>query len=245
MPMIPPPIMSALKIQVNHIIMDSSRKTSWTIAALPNKLTEAPLTLKKDAIEKVNGDDGINKKMGDAMVNATNAQKLKLVQEGNVAFANMVDKINTTAFSAGGVNGFQSLVFETEQSPKIEQFWFSAQDRDNFKTVENCKVFRKKGVRKFNGSVEDDEQVNRYVSDIVDNKATWSILLVEYTKAIERLIKKILIFINTTIQQTKLAVRAVLTLLKIMEESFEYTSSVFQTVVTVGGPVSQVSVITT
>ena len=245
MPMIPPPVMSALKIQVKHIVMDANRKSAWNTTMIPTKLTAAPLKLKKNATDQITGEDGIDAKSRKALENSNNVQKLDLVQNGNVKFARMIDQLNVTAYNAGGAKGFNSLMYETESPSKVKNYWYNDSERTQFKTVNDCKVFENSGVRNFNGNPDDDAEVKKYVNDMTNNKASWSTLLLEYSKALGRLITKILIFISKTVQKLKLAIRASLTLLTIMEESFDWTSSAFQTVLTVGGPVSQVSVITT
>jgi len=247
MPMIPPPVMSVLKIQINHTIMDSSRKVAWTVSSIPGNLTNAPLILKRDAVEQINGtdtDDGLNVKTQKALEDSNNAQKLDMIHNGNVEFARMVDRMNTTAYTTGGINGFNSISFNSDAIGSKPNYWFEESDRNRFRNINDCKIFENNGVRQYSGNPDDDVEVKKYVDDMSNNKANWSTLLVEYSKAIGRLITKILIFIGTTILQTKVAIRAALTLLKIMEEVFEYTSSVFQTVVTVGGPTAQTSVIT-
>ena len=240
MPMIPPPIMSMLKIQVNHVISDSILDSVESVSNMPNTLSSTPINIKEKATYDISNNN-VQEKSNTALLKGNNLQKLDLIQNTTVSFAKMVDTINVTAYGLSP-KGFGTTMSETNAK---KTYWYNDTDRLMFKSSKDCKIFENNGVRNYNGNVNDDEKVRKYVEEMSNNKANWTILLLEFGKAIWRLITKIFIFIYEVIQPIlDSAVKAILLLVKILEEVFEWVSAQFQTTITVGSAFSQTSITT-
>lgn len=272
MPRIPPPILSLLKIQLTHLILDGEKDLATKLALAALAIEYGPKIIEYVSEEIIDGDEkkeesgekeksekpSMKERIKKAFNGASNKAKIRLVEYSIRPFAKMSDDMNVMVYEMVTKDGFQKIKVENPKDPlknDMNEYWFNEYDR-KIKKVEDVKFFEKVIQNSITQGREIYVDPNTFLyngpledDEKVEKYCTYMLdvvlsgILFQIYDFVRRLIIKIRIFISELYKAISLIMRAKKTGIQVGKDTADSVSGTFQTVASVGVG-SSVSIIT-
>lgn len=267
MPMIPPPIMALLKIQMTHLKKDIQRELIWCLNTYVQATVNKIKTVENKFENKIEELDRQTKLIMDAYVDKQikKSRFIQFLEKTNILLAKLIDDLNAVAYDMV-IPGYNIVKFKNP-CRKADQIlksapigfgsarnYFPQGDIEDYKSNKDSRYFENLtntiknkftygiayvddailSIDVFKGDENNEQEVDAWVN-FVTLYASLRYIFIQFKKAVARIIRKLLIFIErAVIYPLSILSRLIGTILKVFEDCIQYFSSMFQSSVSVG-----------